>query len=230
MDFRVVHGSHTNIKDRFKRKVRKLLESAFLHDKVSFEEFQETKKLSDDEFLDKTTGFFESEETQWILLLIDQELVSVATFVVMSKDIFLFNVCTHPSYRHRGYAKYLLFEIQKFAIEKHGITVIKGNADIKNSIAIDFYQKLGAKIDTNFSAAGGGGEKNVKSLRLYYEWDKKSNSSLPVEISNKQLAIVQKQEQDIGERLYIHFGLTLVFALAIGLVTYRNLRKNNQFG
>jgi len=220
--FRVVNGSHTNIKDRFKHKIRKLLEAVFLHDKVPYEEEQEHKQKTDDQFLDETTGFFDSGETQWAVLLVDREVVTVATYVVMTKDIFVFNVCTHPSYRHRGYAKYLLYEIQKIAVTKHNINVVKGNVDKSNTVGLEFYEKLGAKRDTKFGIAGGGGEKDLKFIRLFYEWDKSLNEKLPKQIAEIQRQILDKQAIQTDERFFTHVGLAVGFAFLVGLVVLRN--------
>jgi len=220
--FRVAHGTHTNIKDRFKHKIRKLLEAVFLHDKVPDEEIQEHKQKTDDQFLDETTGFFESTETQWAVLLVDTEVVTVATYVVMTNNIFVFNVCTHPSYRHRGYAKYLLYEIQKIAITKHNINVVKGNVDKSNTVALEFYEKLGAKRDTKFGIAGGGGEKDLKFVRLFYEWDKNLNEKLPKQIAEIQRQILDRQAIQTDERFFTHVGLAFAFAVVVGLIVVRN--------
>ncbi len=95
-------------------------------------------------------------------------MVTIAAFVVMLKDIFLFNVCTLPKYRRKGLAKLALRVMQKHGIEKYKTQGIKGNVDDKNKIAINFYEKYGAKIDKDFSLCGGGSQKT--SFRMFIRW------------------------------------------------------------
>ena len=143
----------------------------------------------------------------------------------MMKDVLIFNVITHPKYRSNGFAKYWFCCVQQLFLLKPNSTIIgfKGNVDIDNELAIKFYIKYGAKLDTNFAYSSQPNDENQAFRRLKWYWNTKDKSALLQEIETIKRNIVTRyidNHKRVKKQLkYCIFG---VFVLVVVWSMYRN--------
>jgi GNAT superfamily N-acetyltransferase len=100
--------------------------------------------ITPDSFFESASGFHDKTACTWILLWnTSGELIGLITSTTYHDSLFIFNLCTRPSYRKKGVAWYLLKTMQAEA-SKRGIMALSGSVETRNKFLIDFYTKLGA--------------------------------------------------------------------------------------
>ena len=221
--FQVLRLSHEEIKkhDVYAESAVELYKASFDTNKM----FNNADELTIDKFLDECLSLFEPQDVSWWLLVVDEELVSIgisANFDVI-KEYFIYNLCTHPTQRSKGYAKYLMFEIQKFAMN-HDIIGFKGNVDLENVGAIAFYTKYGAYKDENFSKSDPNNPATF--MRLLYRWNDKSKEETMNIINRNQGSVLNRYKYRNDRPHQMKHALTIFVTCSILYCLYRNWNKN----
>ena len=193
--------------------------------KISFpnETDADMQLLSNTQFLDQCLSFFEQDDVMWWILLVHDELVAVCISVLMLKEYFLYNLCTKPSHRRRGYAKHLLFEIQSHAMD-NGAIGFKGNVNLDNLGAIAFYTKYGACKDTNFARSDSANPPT--SMRLLYRWKKSIKTRQEIEQQQKSVWTAYEWRTNRPQRL--KKSVILITTAFVSYLIFKNVKRSSK--
>eukprot|EP01083_Nonionella_stella_P269830 913266_1 len=182
--------------------------------------------LSNELFLDECLSFFDACDVEWWMLSVQDELVSAGISVLMLKEYFIYNLCTHPRHRRNGYAKYLLFEIKSYAL-KHSIIGFKGNVDLQNIGAITFYTKYGAYQDREFACSSGPDNKPTY-MRLLYRWNEQDQCDVRNEIECQQNNVLSAFQWKQKRTKQIKQGIAIMAVLSIAYFLYKKYQNRDQ--
>ena len=216
----VVRLSHADLK-----KHETLSQSTIDVLKLCFsDKMSENSSGSNDGFLDDCLALFEAKDVIWWLLLVDGVLITVGISVQMQKEYFVYNLCTHPSHQRLGYAKYLLFEMQKLAM-KDGCIGFKGNVDLSNTGAIAFYTKYGAYRDNNFGRSSP--DNPAAFMRLLYRWNQEENGDVLEHIRRNQAVVLKNFKFRCDRPVRIKRTVMLSIGVLMLCVTYKWMKRKS---